>query len=745
MQEPSFMAISKSKFIDDFTKRRLEARDFWRNWRTRAREEFAFVSGDQWLPEDEAILNEQKRPPITFNYSEKMIDAVVGAEVSNRQEATYRPRTMDDAALAEIWNNAAKWVRDETNAEDEESDAFRDMLICGLGWTQTRMSYDEDLDGKIVIERCDPLELYSDPAASKPGLTDRRYQFREWWVDEKEAKREWPGQALFPTEDANTNRGVITRGNRYNDDTENEHDRHKSQVQVTHYECMELEPIYRVALKTGIQEMSAADFNEVQDQLAEAGIQYAKQLKRTYYRGFFAGETLLEMGLSPCQNGFTFQAITGKRDRNKNTWYGLTRVMTDPQRWANKWLSQILHIINSNAKGGLLAEVNAFVDPTKAQDEWAQPDSITLLREGAIEKVKQKQVAPYPSGLDKLMEFALGSLPMVTGINLEALGLANREQAGVLEQQRKQAAYGLLSPMFDALRRYRKESGRILLYFIHEYISDGRLVRIGGPESQQFLPLTKQPDAPRYDIIVDQSPNAPDTKQQTWEALMQLVPSLLKAGMPLPPDLLDYSPLPVALATKWKQFAAQQQQPDPAMQQQLQQMQQEMQKLQEENQGLKQDQQTEMMALKQKSQQTEAELVLKSKVAQQELDLKRAVAEEEFKLKVLEQEQEFALEQRRLNFESGLKQQQVEGDLKVKAFSAGVSAKKDEKTGKSNLALSLDMAPLADAMKSMCDAMKQSGEDSKAVIAELTDAVQQSSRERQTAVKALLAKPARSN
>jgi hypothetical protein len=662
------MAINKEAFKLLALERIRTAQDFWHNWRTEARDDFAFISGQQWLSEDEALLLEQKRPPVTFNYSEKMIDAVVGAEVGNRQEATYHPRGIEDAPLAELWNHAAKWARDEGNAEDEESDAFRDMLICGIGWTQMRMSYDEEPDGLIVTDRVDPLEVWYDPAACKPGAIDRRFSFRKWWVDEREAKREWP-KAIFPSStDDFANHGIVRPGHGYEDDIGDSRDRHKGQVEIILYECVEKEPTYRVAMQDSVQELSATDFNQIQDQLDDAGIKYIKQYKRVYYQAYFAGETLLELFPSPCQTGFTFQAITGKRDRNKNCFYGLTRVMKDPQRWANKWLSQIMHIINSNSKGGLLAEINAFVDPTKAQDEWSQPNSVTLLTEGGIDKVREKGQAPFPAGLDKLMQFALGSLPMVTGINLEALGLANREQAGILEQQRKQAAYGLLSPLFDSLRRYRKESGRILLYFIHEYISDGRLVRIGGPESQQFTPLTKQPSAPRYDIIIDQAPNAPDTKEQTWQTLQTLLPAMLKAGMPLPPDLLDYAPLPTALSIKWKQFAEQSKQPDPRMQQLMQQMQ----KLQEENTALKQDQQIEAATLQQKGQQIEAELILKKQVAEAEIALKREQAIAEFQLEQLKQDQEFALEQRRMAFEANMKQDQVKNDFHVKAFTAGM-------------------------------------------------------------------------
>ena len=234
------MAFNKAIFTETALRNIKDAENFWHNWRTAARDDYAFISGNQWLSEDEAILRDQKRPPVTFNYSEKMIDAVVGAEVSNRQEVTYKPRGVEDAPLAELWNSAASWANEESNAEDEESDAFRDMLICGLGWTQRRLSYDEDPDGKILLDRIDPLEVWYDPAASKPGLTDRRFNFRKWWVDEREANREWPNQIFPATSDDNTGIGVITRGHRYAEGEEDEQDRHKGQVQIILYECVEI-------------------------------------------------------------------------------------------------------------------------------------------------------------------------------------------------------------------------------------------------------------------------------------------------------------------------------------------------------------------------------------------------------------------------------------------------------------------------------------------------------------------------
>src|ERR1700692_4206154 len=676
------MAISKDDFRSKAVERIRQARQFCSKWHKTARDEYDFVAGEQWKPEDMEALRLQNRPDVTFNYSEKMIDAVVGAEVSNRQEVSYKPRTMDSAGLAELWTNAARWVRDECNAEDEETDAFRDALICGMGWTQTRMDYTEDKDGMPVVERIDPMEMYWDPAGNKPGLADRRFDVHGVWMDDDLILKRWPNQLIYNSDDQMSgSTGIIRTGHRYLDDNDykDDQDRHIDQTMVWNYQCVELEPYYRVATGDGnIEEISADDFGAMKGQLDKFGLKYVKELKKVYYRAFLADDYILEWGLSPCQHGFTRNCITGKRDRNKNLWYGLTRVMKDPQRWANKWLSQIMHIINSNAKGGLMAETNAFVDPRKAEDEWAMPNAITWLNEGGMAKVQQKQMTAYPSGLAQLMEFALNSLPQVTGINLEALGLADRDQANVLEQSRKQAAYGLLAPFFDSLRRYRKMQGKVLLFFIREFISDGRMIKINGVGSAKFIPLTKPADAIEFDIVVDQAPTAPDVKDRTWQALMQIAPVMIKEGMPMPPDLLSFAPLPQELITKWQQFLLQQQAQSPINPKQVQAMQQQIQDLTDQNNQLK----------------------LNNQKDEQELQLKAAKTAAEMELKKKELDFNMQMEMQRQNGEMELNRTRTHGDLKIKAATAGLNP--DQK-GDVKIALDTGIDGVVDALGQITD------------------------------------------
>ena len=53
---------------------------------------------------------------------------------------------------------------------------------------------------------------------------------------------------------------------------------------------------------------------------------------------------------------YSWACITGELDRYKGHWFGLIETLRDPQMWANKWLSQTLHILNTTAKDGIVAD-----------------------------------------------------------------------------------------------------------------------------------------------------------------------------------------------------------------------------------------------------------------------------------------------------------------------------------------------------------------------------------------------------
>lgn len=160
-------------------------------WSEEAIAAFACVAGDQWADDTRNQLEADNRPVFTFNRVAGFIRGICGLETSTRNQVQLFAREINDSGVNDVLNAAIRYVREGCDADDEESDAFKDMLISGLGWTETLFTTEEDPEGNIVIERVDPLHMRWDPAARKRGLTDTRWRARDKWLSMSTIEDVW--------------------------------------------------------------------------------------------------------------------------------------------------------------------------------------------------------------------------------------------------------------------------------------------------------------------------------------------------------------------------------------------------------------------------------------------------------------------------------------------------------------------------------------------------------------------------
>lgn len=562
--------------------------DHWHQWQEDARGDYDFVSGVQWTEDEISHLKDALRPVVTFNRIGPFVDSVEGHEINNRTEVRYIPRQLGSAGVSEVFTAAGKWVRDECDAEDEETSAFLDCVTCGVGVTDTRMEYDTDPDGIPIVARVDPLEMLWDAGATKQNFADARRVMRIKLVTLDEARELYPDvsdddlDAKWARQNEDGRQPHDAReAPFYRNDQSGEIDKQRQRVALVEVQWWEYEVAYRVLdPATGrmmrLTKDEVATLKQRVDTLnAIPGVggkmkmpASVKDKRRKYWKAV-VGNVVLDVDDGPDRGGFTFKAMTGKRDRNRGVWYGLVRGMKDPQRWANKFFAQTMHTINANAKGGLLAEQDAFQNPQEAADTWAQPDTITFTNPGALQngKVQLKTPITYPNGLDKLMEYAVAAIPASAGINPEMMGQSTSQQPGVAlaEIGRKQQVMAILAGLFNSKRRYTKEQGRLLLWMIQEFISDGRLIKVVGEEGAKYVPLTKQPGVAEYDVVVDDTPTSPNMKERVWAMTVQMLPMLQNMGLPpqLMMEFFKYSPFPEQLIEKFSAFIQQTQKQGP--------------------------------------------------------------------------------------------------------------------------------------------------------------------------------------
>lgn len=564
--------------------------DFSRDWRAQAKMWFEFRAGDHWTPDDKALLEEAGRPVIVFNRVLTILKAVAGMEINGRHETAFLPRGTEDVKANEVLSAASKWMADECDGEDEESQAFDDCATCGMGWVEERMSYEDEPDGLYVEEKMNPLEMGWDRTARKKNLSDSRRMWRIRKMAFSDASSIFPG---FTREQMNAGwadeggldypqKSLEQKWKRDNDNVLDPTYDDLDEVTIVQVQWIEKEPYWIVADEANNRkaELSEAEYRVFEKRMTMFGMKpvAVRHIRKVFKQAFLGAEGVMlrEAADAPMRRQFSWKCVTGEIDAIKGTWFGLVKVMRDPQMWANKWMSQILHILNSTAKGGILAELSAFDDERDAEDSYAQADEITWLADGALSgdkpKVMEKPGRGDPSGYMNLLTFAVAAIPQVVGINLELLGQQDVNQPGVLEAMRKQAGMTVLATLFDSLRRFRKLIGRGRLFFIQTYLSDGRLIRVTGPEGAQAVSLAKDKTVGLYDVVVDATPTSPNQKEANWLIIQPMLAAFrdqLVANPQIFALLLEYSPLPARIVDAIKELIRQQEN-DPQAQQEKQ-------------------------------------------------------------------------------------------------------------------------------------------------------------------------------
>lgn len=554
----------------------------WRaqsEWREQVEDDFAFIDGHQWSDTEKTDLEEQSRIPVVFNRTAVIIGSVAGSEINNRTEVRFIPREIGDVKPNEVLTAGGEWFRDVADAEDAESESFQHLLVCGLGVTETTLDWEADPEGEPAIDAIDPLEFGWDCHARKKGLVDARYFFRVIEMPREEAESRFPDadsseiDTAWLAKSGDVSAHVNVPGDEYAAEDPDEDDE-KDTLRVVQIQWRERERVVEfVDPTTGKkEEMPQERFNKIVEKFGTE-IKSRTVTRWIWYQAFLGKDGILDEN-QPDPERSTFHVMTGQWDRKDKRFYGLLRSMRDPQKFANKWLSQTLHIIGANAKGGVMVEEGAVTNIKDFEESWAASDSVTWLKDGSIAsgRVKEKPGPQMPSALMALTEFAVTSIRDVSGVNMELLGLRDANQPGVLEYQRRQSAMTTMARYFDALRYYRKRQGHTILNFLRDYIAPtGRLVRLVKEDQVSFVPLAMDEGTSKYDVIIDDAPSAPNEKEKAWSVIEMMIPLLQQADLSLEDwaDILEYSPLPSSFSDKVREKAKQAQNKPPSPQEEL--------------------------------------------------------------------------------------------------------------------------------------------------------------------------------
>ena len=672
---------------DDFIKkartRYREARDHNAKWKKKAIRAYEFWAGRQWDEDISTALENAGRAAVVMNRIRPRVSAVVGMEINNRKEIRYSPREESDQAVIDLINRASEWSRDQAETEDHETQMFQDCLVTGMGWTETAMDYEENIDGIAVARKRNPIAYDWDPIARQSNLADMEFYFHSEDISKKQFKDLFPGQEDKAKPNALGQDDLFTTEEQPHDDEDAKYypneapaypgaeQRGKREtVRLVKYSYVEKVLVWRVMMPDGsMRAVEPDDADDMADQLMTTqgrkvifeefddnkplreGFQdlggenttlvlpYVKQLQRRHREAWITGETVLEDELAPCPHTFSDHCITGWRDENEGTFFGMVDGLIDPQEWANKFFSQAIFIYTVNPKGGGILKKSAVDNPDDVEAKWASPDSIIWATEGADldRDFRERKPGQYPPDLDKLTAFAIDSLPALDGLTPEIMGQVSRDQPGILENMRKQASMTVLAPVFNSKARYHKRQGRTLLHFISQYFTDTQLARIHGPDMDpQALQTLREMDVRNYDVLVESAPASPNAKEYNLTVMFELMRQVPDVASPLLPLLIKNTPLEGAMQEEI--LASIKAITDPMSSPQVQQMQQQLQQMQQENEQLKSKQELEMTKIQMDAMANEMRVTQKTEEANSKSDFNYEQLEQAMDIKIMEME-----------------------------------------------------------------------------------------------------------
>lgn len=555
----------------------------------------AFYNGDFMSYTDRMQMADgkgvRKSVLVQFNRVKPYVNSVSGFMIQQRRVAKYEARHTNSVAqefYTQYSNACAEYVREEANADQHESQQDKDMLIGGVGLIETAMSYGEghsttNPNGEIIMGRLDPRAAYWDPSARSTNLLDSRWMgyTKVYSLDEALDLFDDSVPEDFESdrrEDEGGNKVYYKRGGTYNKiqelyDVENEEE---ELIKVHFHQWYEIETFYRAknpvfAIQDpGMKQFAdqrlqeiAADQNikiEQEDmddlyrldprahiincdketkaeleEFFEGLIEFDDFKRKVFYSCVWSNNKVFCKYRSVSQQGYSIKAKTGDYDDSSKMWVGMVNSLRDPALYYNKALTEMLWVIASQAKGGVMYEESAIDSITEFEAGYAKTDGSVKVNDGAISggKIKSKKEQYTSTGIEQILQESANALPEVSGLDKNFLGSSeNKQETAALHRQRVRQVTTALAGYFDSISLYQKEHAKLLLTLMKILAenNDGSLFKAIDQENGAlvWMQLGRDNFVDEYDVTITEAESSPTEQAETSDALFKLAESLMQ-------------------------------------------------------------------------------------------------------------------------------------------------------------------------------------------------------------------------
>lgn len=580
-----------------------------KDWIEEAKEDIKFKSGDQWKPEEKVILEQQKRPCMTFNKIKPIVKLLTGHFIQNSARIQVSPEGGEDQKFSEVADKVMDHIDDKAHLDFNLGYMFAGGETTGRTFLELYIDYEKDpIFGELKsIYHGKPGVIFPDPRGTSYDLNeDRQFVFKLVKRTKSELKESYPDKAQnieeissdmespmlgsASTEGDANNYGADKRRSQKGLNTvapETLQKPAQRQLHVKEYwrfKYVDKWFVYFVDKgdmpKFDTEELAKAEIEKRRLQYEADGgdITLWKPLTRKRKRkevwvSIRCGGKLLANGKSPFEPyycGFPFYQFladwTPEAEDEKHAIQGIVRCLKDPQREKNKSRSQFLHIINTTSNSGWIIDDDSMEKNKK--DELRNFGSVPGI---IVEKKKGTEVhkiepTAAPMAQQVREKAASDDFKEVTGVNSDLLAIdQSGNPSGKAIALRIRQAITILEPDFRNFRYTKRLIGNSIMQIVPTLFDIAKLKKVLG---SQFMEKSQIDDTYlkafliqiediKYNVRIAEQGDTKTLREETFEDLM----NMMQNGMPIPFEVMsEFMTLPnkTEMIAKVKDYQAQQ-------------------------------------------------------------------------------------------------------------------------------------------------------------------------------------------
>lgn len=529
-----------------------------------------FFAGDQWEQADRAKLAAVQRPALTINKILSTVSNVMGEQINNRAEISFRPRGGSSPDTADTLNKVYKQISDNNHLDWRRSEVFSDGIITGRGYYEVRLDYVDSMTGEVRIDTLNPKNVIIDPDGEEYDPDTWGDVFVSKWLtaddiavlynkaDAEELRTKAGSSLTYAADSMSYSRDRF--GQAVDHITVGDETNVIRNIRVVERQYRQLDrQKHFLDPRTGDMRPIPEEFNR--DRIAffvdTYGLQVVPKLVRRIRWTVVADNVVLHDDWSPYKH---FTVVPYFPHFRRGRTIGLVENLIGPQELLNKVTSQELHVVNTTANSGYKVRAGALTNMTVEElEEKGAQTGLVIEVNGDPDKDVQK-IAPnqVPQGLDRISYKAEESIKTISGISDSMQGMDRADVAAkAIQAKQKAGSTNLVKPL-DNLVRSDAILARNILDLVQEYYTEPRLMTITHDQatgaSETFAvnqpnpePETgmEPPESPyqeiindltlgEYDVVVTSVPRRETLEDSQFEQAM----ALREAGVSIPDEVL---------------------------------------------------------------------------------------------------------------------------------------------------------------------------------------------------------------